>query len=488
MSIKNSISELISVIDSQWTNGMIPHIRFLDGETGYSPGPAEWECYNKTEKDIFTSTSGITQPPVIAISLLKIITSLNTHNSYLDSLDYIINGIEKFHDFLFRDRDPNNEYLITIIHPWESGLDNSPVFDEDNKYARNILDKMNIKQQIIDRQDLKKVIAEFRPGEKDYDVYGKLIGFYKLHIYNQNLLSNSSPFRVQDCLYNVLLCISLESMISIYETYAFLNTNSSELLLKNKKRLSFLKEAMSKKLYDSEKHNYYSYSLNLNERIEITTVQTLITNLYYSKTTSMVIESINAYSDNSTLHFLSTPINSQYFNAVKYWRGPIWPIINWIIIELIKKFDLALSIQLAKNTLNLISEGFNRDETYTNAKNLMNFNLVNNTFTTPSKNQYKHGWFWDSAFASIGWIHSDVKNSINIYQNIFDDKTTLINEGKDLYEIRQILKKKYKVALFDEYYTGIQTDTFNIGEPIGSEMMTWTAAVYLDLYNHIENS
>src|SRR3712207_6991915 len=35
-----------------------------------------------------------------------------------------------WHEYLYRERDPEEEGLVYIRHPWESGMDNSPMWDE----------------------------------------------------------------------------------------------------------------------------------------------------------------------------------------------------------------------------------------------------------------------------------------------------------------------------------------------------------------------
>jgi len=488
MAIKQALLEMKSIIDSQWKNGMLPHIRFVDNETGYSPDENEWGCKNKTITNIF-QTSGITQPPVIGISLYKTMSNIEDVSHFSDELIYILEGVEKFHDFLFKERDPYDESLIAIIHPWESGLDNSPIFDEDNEYARDTLNKLNIKQQIKKRKDLNKVIAEFRPGEKDYEVYGKLIGFFQQSNYDQKKLSENSPFRVQDTLFNTILYEAILSLIKSYKLLSLsIDSDLTAIIAKNEKRADKLYKAMSKKFYDKQTKNYYSYSLNLKKLIKIDTIQSLVTNLLFATDKFETKNIINSYQTENHSSFLSTKSTSPFFDALKYWRGPIWPITNWLVIEQIKKTDIPLAIHYSKSTINIISENFNLDDTYINAIHLMNFNLVFNQFTTPSRNQYKHGWFWDSAFAAIGWINADTQEKDTVYEKIFNEKTKLMKENIDLYKIRKILKEKYSVSLFDEYYVGIETSLYPEKEPIGSEMMSWTAAVYIDLYHFIQNN
>ena len=52
--------ELNMLIDSQWEDGMIPHIIFHQNDPDYFPGPKEWTI------DGLSKTSCHSQPPVLA--------------------------------------------------------------------------------------------------------------------------------------------------------------------------------------------------------------------------------------------------------------------------------------------------------------------------------------------------------------------------------------------------------------------------------------
>ena len=62
-----SITEIETLLDGQWDDGMVPHILFHEKDTSYFPNHTTWKC----GKNI--PSSGITQPPVLAIVLKKII-------------------------------------------------------------------------------------------------------------------------------------------------------------------------------------------------------------------------------------------------------------------------------------------------------------------------------------------------------------------------------------------------------------------------------
>jgi hypothetical protein len=69
-------------------------------------------------------TSGITQPPLLAEAIFKIGEKLDKkeriiwyQSTYKNLIDY--------HSWIYEDRDPHDEGLALLLHPWESGMDNT---------------------------------------------------------------------------------------------------------------------------------------------------------------------------------------------------------------------------------------------------------------------------------------------------------------------------------------------------------------------------
>lgn len=60
--------ELETLFSAQWADGMVPHIVFHRPCSTYFPGPDTWQAGSSTH-----SSTGITQPPVAAISVRKIV-------------------------------------------------------------------------------------------------------------------------------------------------------------------------------------------------------------------------------------------------------------------------------------------------------------------------------------------------------------------------------------------------------------------------------
>ena len=64
-------TELRSLFEGQWRNGLLPHIRFTDGAR-YFPGPEFWQTELSPDAPPHPRTSGIVQPPVHATAVWEI--------------------------------------------------------------------------------------------------------------------------------------------------------------------------------------------------------------------------------------------------------------------------------------------------------------------------------------------------------------------------------------------------------------------------------
>jgi len=179
-------------------------------------------------------------------------------------------------------------------------------------------------------------------------------------------------------------------------------------------------------------------------------------------------------------------MDEKNFNPYNYWRGPIWPIINWFFIE---AFDnqqyYALYLSLKEQTIRLINEDFGhpKDIITKLAFGLMEFNSYDSYFTTPSRQQYHHGWLWDSCFAALGWVHAEKANRTfyDTWEKIYSKRRLLKSKGYNEQKVKNAIRKDYSLPMFSEYYTPIDYEEYCKRSPLGSDMMTWTASVYLDI-------
>jgi hypothetical protein len=121
--------ELSSLLRGQWSNGMLPNIIFRD-EAQYRAQRDQWRSWLSPYAPDEVKTSGITQPPMLAEAIVKVGAKMAwPERRRWYRLMYP--GLLAYHQWLYRERDPHDEGLVLLIHPWEVGLDDTPPWVEE---------------------------------------------------------------------------------------------------------------------------------------------------------------------------------------------------------------------------------------------------------------------------------------------------------------------------------------------------------------------
>ena len=122
-----AFNELLSLVAGQWNNGLIPHIIYNPDEARYYPPSDLWQTAKFTQHGI--KTSGITDPPLLAIAAKYVCDHGADEQKKQAFIKTILPSLMAYHNYLQRYRDPERCGLLTIVHPWESGTDDSPRWD-----------------------------------------------------------------------------------------------------------------------------------------------------------------------------------------------------------------------------------------------------------------------------------------------------------------------------------------------------------------------
>ena len=117
-------TEIETLFAHQWPDGMVPHIVFHVANDGYFPGPDVWRTGRPVE------TSGITQPAVAGFAVKRLYDRAADRERAAERARALLPKIDAWHRWFYDSRDPRREGLVAIIHPWESGRDNSIDWDE----------------------------------------------------------------------------------------------------------------------------------------------------------------------------------------------------------------------------------------------------------------------------------------------------------------------------------------------------------------------
>ena len=199
---------------------MIPHIVFANGVDGYFPGPARWATSALAANAPRTRhTSGITQPPVHAIAVQRILDHARTRGRSTRAvaeafLDRRWTDLVRWHRWLAEARDPESRGRVTLYHGWESGMDNSPRWD--SAYA-NVIPGVVPEYQ---REDNTIVTdATQRPSDVEYDRYMWLVEEMKSVNYDDELLPKVMSFAVEDVFVSAILSVACTVLAEIGEDY-----------------------------------------------------------------------------------------------------------------------------------------------------------------------------------------------------------------------------------------------------------------------------
>ena len=337
-----SITEIETLLDGQWDDGMVPHILFHEKDTSYFPNHTTWKC----GKNI--PSSGITQPPVLAIILNKIIENNQLNDDQNSRILKILIKIKKYHEWFIKFRDPNKTGLVSILHPWESGYDNSPIWDEP---MSNILVDKDLNYQ---RRDLEVSNSDERPLKKDYDRYVTIRDQFRDVNYDPNKLYEISIFNVVDVGFNSLFLKANKDLVKLLKKFK-LNYDELDFFISKS-------ESEIIKLYNYDSDEFVSKDLNTNKDIlipSITNYFTLTADLKNDKLNKKIINNLKNHNLNEKYIFSTIKSDHQTFEEKRYWRGPVWINCNWLIYEGIKNKDKEYSIKIKNETISLIeNKGF----------------------------------------------------------------------------------------------------------------------------------
>ncbi len=335
--LEYAIVELEKLISGQWDDGMIPHILFHDNEESYFPNHKTWDCGNKIP------SSGITQPPIIATIIKKIVDQNKLNQSQLKRVETIIKKLKKYLDWFFNYRDTNKIGLVSIIHPWESGLDNSPIWDSS-------LDKVKIEKNLkYERRDLNVSRSSNRPLKKDYDGYITLLNQFKKDKYNPSKIVNDSMFNVIDIGFNSILIRATKDLVEVAKKF---NLDFADL----KNKISKSEESLIK-FYKDEEHSFFSYDFKNHNLIKVDAISNyfvLFANLRNEDINNKIINKLKEYNSQNEYFFTTVNPKDKTFEETRYWRGPVWINSNWIVYQGLLDKDKNFSNLIKNKTLELL--------------------------------------------------------------------------------------------------------------------------------------
>ncbi|MFE9415738.1 hypothetical protein ACFYMX_08820 [Streptomyces griseofuscus] len=318
-------TELETLLAAQWTDGRVPHIVFnpsvpLDA---YFPGPDFWRSTTAGRAagaPRTVQTSGIVQPPVHALAAWLVHRADPGLSHARGFLARVYPRLAAWHRYLLRRRDLGGGGLVSVVHPWEQGMDNSPCWDAplariDPAPARSFR-----------RADLDHGAPEDRPTDLDYGRYVRLAVEYR----DARYADGQGEFAVEDPSFNALLIASEHALAHIA---AELGAGSAA----RHARAERLTAALVERLWSAESGMFLCRDVSGGELIPERGVSGLIPLLLPMLPGELVTALVRTLTGphfglgGATRLVPSYDLLGEAFDPHRYWRGPAWFNTSWLV-------------------------------------------------------------------------------------------------------------------------------------------------------------
>ncbi len=334
--------EIETLFEHQWEDGMVPHIVFHEPDEGYFPGP---EIYG-TNRPV--PTSGITQPAVAGFVINRLFGRSQNKALAQDYAARLLPKVARWHEWFYACRDPKNTGLAAIIHPWESGRDNS--VDWDTPFEKVPTDGVGE----FTRRDTAHTNPEHRPTQAQYQRYIWLIQHFRSLAWDNTRLHDASPFQIVDPGFNAILIRSCQDLAHLArcmgeDRIAERNTTLAENGL-----------AAMQNLW-SEKHGQYLCQDRIQNRLidspsiaGLLAVFAPIKKTYAEKISTRIQELASRAKYILPSHDPAT----KEFDGDRYWRGPVWLIVNYMVVDgLLRTGKKETADRIIRSSLEMIDRG-----------------------------------------------------------------------------------------------------------------------------------
>jgi glycogen debranching enzyme len=339
-------TEIRALLSGQWRDGMIPSVVYHSTPSDYFPTPEFWQIENSPSAP-GVPTTGITQPPLLATVVRKI----HSRVPMAGFVREVYPALLSWHHWLHTARDADGSGLACIIHPWESGTDDSP------RWLRLFEAIQPQALPEFQRGDTRYVAAAERPNRTEYERFIYLIDVFRKLNYEPGALLAHSPFLAQDILFNSILFRADEDLRALAVS---LGEPTGEI----DGWLDSVRASFDNHFWDGADGLYYDYDIRTNRPIRVNTACTflpLFAGLPSPEQARRLVEEhlLNPaeYEAGGEVRYrvTTTARTEQAWEPRRYWRGPVWVILNWFIIEGLRRYqydDLAELIR--QDTLALI--------------------------------------------------------------------------------------------------------------------------------------
>lgn len=346
--------EIKSLLRAQWRDGMVPHIIYPNGASDYFPPPDFWQTENLPHAGNVPS-SGLTQPPILS----TIVQMIYKHSEFgVQSPEFRILNSEfaqllAWHRWLHTARDADGTGLPCLVHPWESGMDNSPLWAD-------ALDRITPRDlPPFKRRDTIHVAPAERPLEPDYERFVYLIDLGRRSRWEPRALLDQMPFLVQDVLFCSILHRADEDLRALAIA---LGEDTREI----DDWLAHTRAVFNTRFWDDARGLYLDYDVRAQAPIRVNANATFAPLFAGLASPDQAARLVTEHFDNpreyapdtdSKFRLPSVAKNERGYSPRRYWCGPVWIQMNWIIAHGLRRYGYhAQADAVIRDSLALVAQ------------------------------------------------------------------------------------------------------------------------------------
>jgi hypothetical protein len=233
-----------------------------------------------------------------------------------------------WHHYLATERDPEASGLVTAYHPWE-GTDNSPRWD----HALARIDVANPGPYA--RLDTSQVgDPSQRPTNWDYDRYLWLVELLRKCRYDNGEIYREYPFLIKDVFFSAVLVAANAALLDLADDADASDADRAQLATWLERGRSGLTRR-----FDAESGLCLDYDVRTGEEIRLRTFASFAplfagTADMRQRQAQLNLLDSGDFCGNPGFRWRLLPSTSPaepVFEPHNYWRGPVWPVISWLL-------------------------------------------------------------------------------------------------------------------------------------------------------------
>ena len=318
-------AELVTLLDAQWADGRVPQIVYdVSRDDDYAPGAGFWGA----------ATSGLVQPPVHAWAAWLVHCADPAGSAREGLLARLYPRLARWHGYLHGPR-AGATGLPVAKHPWETGTDNSPLWDA-------ALERVPPRSRTpVRRPDLRHAGAGERPGSRDYRRYYRLAETYR-----DAGCADDVPvgFAMVCPLFSTLLAVSELALARM----AALLPDGGRGAAAHEAAAARVVAGMDEHLWDEKLGLYVALDDTTGEQVRRATVNGLVPLLLAglpgatvrlrSSRTDRLLATLSGPGFLGGGRYLpSTSRDDPAFDPALYWRGPAWFNMSWLLLRAVRQ-------------------------------------------------------------------------------------------------------------------------------------------------------